>query len=487
MNSSDHPVFDAIIVGSGAGGSAAAYALVKAGKRVLMLEKGGFLPRDGSTQDVATVFVEQRFKAGEPWRDGRDKPLALDEFHNVGGKTKWYGAALLRFSPQEFLAEPDQHYLPWPFGYDELAPFYAQAEQLLHITHFPHEPDLQSIMARIARQTKAWQINSLPMGLAPDILNDPQEARHFDGFASTRGLKWDGQTALLDGLMSSPLFHLREKTPAHGLYADPDDPQRIAGVELADGSRFAAHQVILAAGALNSPRLLQAFLAAHPQVSLPGASLVGANLKMHLNTALMAFSWTKKQDVLRKTALFLNDQFPHSSVQCLGWMDEHLLGTQLPRFVPAWVTRLMGRRAYGFFITTEDGSSTANRVEARQNGAPMLDYQPERAPQALREHRAVILAFKQMLRRIGHVSASRATWPTGTAHALGTLVTGLDPARSVVDPTGKVHGLEGLYVADGSVLARVSRVNPALTIYAWGLRLGDHLAKNASTHRQPAG
>jgi choline dehydrogenase-like flavoprotein len=68
----------------------------------------------------------------------------------------------------------------------------------------------------------------------------------------------------------------------------------------------------------------------------------------------------------------------------------------------------------------------------------------------------------------------------GTAHALGSLVTGSDPAASVVDADGKVHGMQNLYVGDGSVLPRSSRVNPALTIYAWGLRLGDHLARRAA-------
>ena len=64
-----------------------------------------------------------------------------------------------------------------------------------------------------------------------------------------------------------------------------------------------------------------------------------------------------------------------------------------------------------------------------------------------------------------------------TAHALGSLVAGNDPRSSVVDANGKVHGVENLYVADGSVLPRASRVNPALTIYAWGLRLGQWLIK----------
>jgi choline dehydrogenase-like flavoprotein len=63
----------------------------------------------------------------------------------------------------------------------------------------------------------------------------------------------------------------------------------------------------------------------------------------------------------------------------------------------------------------------------------------------------------------------------GTAHACGTLVTGNDPHHAVVDRNGKVYGLNNLYVVDGSILPRSSRVNPALTIYAWALRTADHL------------
>jgi choline dehydrogenase-like flavoprotein len=67
----------------------------------------------------------------------------------------------------------------------------------------------------------------------------------------------------------------------------------------------------------------------------------------------------------------------------------------------------------------------------------------------------------------------------GTAHALGSLVMGDDPRTSVVDAQGRVHGMRGLWVGDGSVLPRASRVNPALSIYALGLRLGAHLAEAA--------
>jgi hypothetical protein len=81
-----------------------------------MLEKGHELPRDGSTLDTK----EGRYKNKEPWLDGHGGHLVPDEHYNVGGKTKWYGAALLRFSAHEFEADPDHQCLAWPFGLDEL-------------------------------------------------------------------------------------------------------------------------------------------------------------------------------------------------------------------------------------------------------------------------------------------------------------------------------------------------------------------------------
>src|SRR5215831_1062223 len=98
--------YDAIVIGSGAGGAAAAYRLVLGGLKVALLEKGEHLPRDGSTLDVQQVVHQGRFLSAEPWLDGADRKIRPEEHFNVGGKTKWYGAALLRFSPDEFKADP---------------------------------------------------------------------------------------------------------------------------------------------------------------------------------------------------------------------------------------------------------------------------------------------------------------------------------------------------------------------------------------------
>ncbi|MEO1090479.1 MAG: GMC family oxidoreductase [Pseudomonadota bacterium] len=470
--------YDVIIVGSGAGGSAAAYRLVKAGKRVLVLEKGGYLPRDGSTLDVKTVFKTGRFKNQEHWVDKDNKEFIPGEFYNVGGKTKWYGAALLRFSAHEFAADPTHQCLAWPFGVDELAPYYDEAEALLHVNHFDNEPELQALIDRIVADEPAWRPEPLPLGLKKEVLDDPVEVKHFDGFASACGYKSDAEWNLLDLISDDPNFALlTEKTVVGFLHAD-GAPTEIVGVRCTDGSVYTGATVILAAGALTSPRILQDHLASTGlNKTLPSADNIGSNFKFHINTAILAVSAFQRHDVLRKTTIFFNDAFPHSTIQCLGWMDGDIVGTQLPAAIPKFVDDAAGSRAIGFFATTEDGSSPDNRVmSCGASGLPLLDYDLDRIRPSRDEHHALVRTFLGRLLRAGLIGAERYAGLAGTAHAIGTLVTGDDPRSSAVDATGKVHGMGNLYVGDGSVLPRTSRVNPALTIYAWGLRLGDHLA-----------
>ena len=100
---SSSSAFDAIIVGSGAGGAAAAFQLVRAGLRVALVEKGGPLPQDASTLDFNRVVHEGIFKSHEQWLDNQGRRFSPEEYFNLGGKTKWYGAALLRYGPDGIL------------------------------------------------------------------------------------------------------------------------------------------------------------------------------------------------------------------------------------------------------------------------------------------------------------------------------------------------------------------------------------------------
>jgi choline dehydrogenase-like flavoprotein len=360
-----------------------------------------------------------------------------------------------------------------------MEPWYHEAESLLHVTCFDNEPELHALVDRIESYDKDWHTAALPLGLKPDILDHPEEAKHFDGFASACGFKSDAEWNLLDTISSKPNFHLLTDSTVTGLLHADDMPTVINGVVDNHGNHHHAETVILAAGAMNSPRILQDYMESTGlEQTLPSASMVGANFKLHINSALLGFSPFKKTDVLRKTAIFFNEQYPHSSIQCLGWMDGEILGTQLPAAVPKFIAKAMGERAYGFFVTTEDGSHADNRIIScgGHGGYPVLDYTLERIPAAYQEHKALIEIFERALLHAGMLGVSKYMGLAGTAHALGSLVTGDDPRNSVVDSNGLVHGMQGLYVADGSILPRSSRVNPALTIYAWGLRLGNYLA-----------
>src|SRR5690242_14739947 len=183
--------YDIIIIGSGAGGAAAAYHLAQTGKRVLVIEKGMPLPRDGSTLDVDAVMRRGTFFSTERWVDRRGEIIVPEEHFNLGGKTKWYGAALLRFAPHEFDADPAHRCLAWPIGHGELLPFYEEAERLLGVRTFPIEPSMQRLVTGLRSLDAGWAPQQLNVGLRADILDYPEEAAHFDAFASVRGMKSD--------------------------------------------------------------------------------------------------------------------------------------------------------------------------------------------------------------------------------------------------------------------------------------------------------
>ncbi|MFN0316398.1 MAG: FAD-dependent oxidoreductase [Burkholderiales bacterium] len=470
--------YEVIIIGSGAGGSAAAYRLAQSGVRVLVIEKGLPLPRDGSTLDPDAVMRRGAFLSDEPWTDRQGNTVVPEEHFNLGGKTKWYGAALLRMAPHEFTHDHAHQCLPWPVSYEEMAPYYEAAEQLLGVRTFPPEEDLQRIVAGLRRQDSSWRKYPMPLGLSADILGYEQEAKHYDAFASVRGMKAEAEKNFLGRIQQKSNIEILAGKAVKALLPDPFTPARVSGVMCDDGTRFEASVVMLAAGALHSPRLLQTYMESNGLDSrLPAYAHVGRHYKAHVLTAMMVFSRRIVRDVLCKTLLVLSDKFPHSSVQTLGGnLAGEIVRLQAP--VPGWMAQPFAKRAYGLFLQTEDGSHRDNRIVAAANGGtPTLDYDLARTLPAQEEHRALVRTLRRQMLRLGYLPVAKSIPITGTAHACGTLVAGKDPATSVTDAEGRVHGMENLYVVDGSVLPRSSRVNPALTIYAWGLRVASRLRK----------
>ena len=219
---------DVIVVGSGAGGAAAAYRLVLAGYRVLCVEKGAPLPRDGSTLDDVQVVARRRFMSKEPWIDGAGHAICPEEHFNLGGKTKWYGAAILRYSPQEFAADSAYCARGWPIAYADLAPYYEEAERLLGVRTFECEPGLKRILDRLSAADEAWLSTPLPMALSADILGNPREARHFDGFASVADFKGDAESSFLKLLAGRPNFTLLTSAEAAELLPAAAGSTRVA-------------------------------------------------------------------------------------------------------------------------------------------------------------------------------------------------------------------------------------------------------------------
>ncbi|WP_180970709.1 FAD-dependent oxidoreductase [Burkholderia sp. WAC0059] len=468
-------VFDFLVIGTGAGGSASAFELARAGHRVLMLEKGDELPADGSTYD-ATLVVAGKFNSKEPWKDRNGGVFMPEEHFNVGGKTRWYGAALLRPDEAEFGADARLSMPGWPLEYAEMTPYFERAERLLEVRTFDAEPDLARMAPAFGRH--GWQSRPMPLGISNAIHQDPVQETHWDGYALPDTWKSEARFHLLDPILTLPNVALVKNAEVDSLLPGAT-PAQIVGVRCKDGREFRASTVLLAAGALHSPRLLQRYFDAVGLAGrLPASASVGRNFKRHILSAVIGFGVRRKQDRLCKTQLWTSDAFAHSSVQPLGgWADVETVRYVL-RAWPKFVRDLFALHSYGFFLQTEDSSIAENRVIAEPpGGLPTLDYAVDRMPELRDEHEAMCRSFRRALRTAGLLNFRQSIPLSGLAHCAGTLAAGADPATSVVDAEGRVHGMENLYVVDGSVLPRLSKMNPSLTIYAWGLRIGERLSR----------
>src|SRR6266446_7774813 len=133
MESTQH--YDVIIIGTGAGGGTLAHRLAPSGKRILLLERGTYVPREKENWDSHAVVVENRYHVKEPWLDKNGKEFHAGTHYYVGGNTKFYGAALIRLRERDFgeIRHHDGISAAWPIGYDDLEPYYTQAEHLYQV------------------------------------------------------------------------------------------------------------------------------------------------------------------------------------------------------------------------------------------------------------------------------------------------------------------------------------------------------------------
>ena len=127
--------YDVIVIGSGAGGGTLVRHLAPSGKRVLLLERGDWLPREPQNWQAHDVFVDNRYVSADTWYDEHGKAFQPQVHYFVGGATKLYGAALYRLREEDFgeLHHDDGISPAWPIAYAEMEPYYTLAEQLYEV------------------------------------------------------------------------------------------------------------------------------------------------------------------------------------------------------------------------------------------------------------------------------------------------------------------------------------------------------------------
>ena len=518
--------YDVVIVGTGAGGGTLAWKLAPTGKRILLLERGPYLPRERDNWETNAVFVRAKYHCTEEWLDADGNEFSPEQNYYVGGNTKFYGAALFRLRPEDF-GEITHHggvSPAWPLGYQDFEPYYAEAEQLYHVhgaagedpTDGPrsgdypypavqHEPRIQVLHNDLVKL--GLHPSHLPIGVMLDQ-DEHGDATHVsacircnrvDGFPCLVNGKADAQTVCVDPALANPNLTLMTDARVRSLETDDAGRQVTAVVtELADGStvRFSGDVVVVSCGALNSALLLLGSANdSHPNGLANGSDQVGRNYVRHNNMAVMALSRTPNHTRLQKT-LALNDwylkgedwDYPWGSIQMLGKSDGEQLRAMAPHFL-AWGAKLtpegvledVASHGVDFWMSSEDLPRPDSRITLDKDGTVHLALPTDNNLEGLTRMRK---KFDSMLADLGfhQKSHQRGVYLhegmhiAATAHQAGTVRFGTDPATSALDVNCKAHELDNLYVVDSSFFVSIGAVNPTLTIIANALRVGDHVS-----------
>src|ERR1017187_1413080 len=219
--------YDVIIVGTGAGGGTLAHTLAPSGKRILLLERGNFLPRETENWGPGPVFVDGKYISPDTWYDADGRPFQPQVHYFVGGATKHYGAALYRLRPGDFgrLQHADGVSPEWPLGYDDFEPWYTKAEWLyqVHGAHgedptegnfskqYPwpavsHEPRIQQISDALL--AGGYHPSHAPCGILLDEANRPASqcirCAWCDGYPCLVHAKSDAEVIAVRPLLDQP-------------------------------------------------------------------------------------------------------------------------------------------------------------------------------------------------------------------------------------------------------------------------------------------
>jgi choline dehydrogenase-like flavoprotein len=518
MNSSTH--YDVIIIGSGAGGGTLTHRLAASGKKVLLLERGDYVRREPENWSTRAVNLEARYNTKETWRDADGGELHPHTNYFVGGNTKFYGSALFRFRREDF-GEIRHHggvSPAWPITYDELEPYYGQAERLYRVhgnrgedpteahasTPYPfpavsHEPRIQALSDDLS--ALGCRPFHVPLGVMLDEKNTRKSpcirCATCDGHPCLVNAKSDAQVCAVDPALEFPNVTLLTNALVTKL-ATSSSGREITSVRVerhGETLLFSGSIVVVACGAINSAALLlRSQSSKHPRGLANASGVVGRHYMGHVNSVLMAISKCPNPTVFQKT-LAINDfyfgseewQYPMGHISFVGKLDMDTLRAGAPAIAPGFTLDLMAKHSLDFWLTSEDLPDPENRVTLDRDGNIVLSYEPNNEE----GHRRLTAKLKELLKASSHCAvhghechqglfarnlyAGQRIPLAGVAHQNGTLRFGNDPKTSVLDRHCRSHEVSNLYVVDGSFFPSSAAVNPALTIMANALRVGDHL------------
>lgn len=506
--------FDVLIIGSGAGGGTLAHRLALGGKRVLILERGEFLPREKENWSTEAVFLEDRYHTKEVWLDSRGKDLHPGTGYWVGGNTKVYGAALFRLRERDFEEVKHRGGLSpaWPVKYEAFEPYYTQAEKLFTVhgqsgldptepwrsSEFPFPPiSNEWPMQEIEESLKHLGLNPFPTPLGLKLNEaDRSESRcircdtcdaypclvHAKSDADVdciRPIRHKPNVRLVTGAKVTRIIHNASGTAIEAVEAEVRERNQVRP------RRFQAALYALSAGAINSAALLLKSASDRYPAGLANSSgLVGRHFMFHQADTFLALTPGRKTANYLKT-VSVNDfyfgekdyPFPMGNVQPLGSVHAEMMKVDAP-YVPMPVLELMAERAIPWWLTTEDLPDPENRV-VLNHGRIQLLYKQNNVESFLRLQDRWI----DVLKRAGHADQwfrlhaylKKRVGLEGVGHQNGTCRFGTDPKQSVLDINCRAHDLDNLYVVDASFFPSCGAVNPALTVVANALRVGDHL------------
>lgn len=504
--------YDVIIIGSGAGGGTLFSKLAPTGKRILLLERGDYVPREPENWSTRAVNLEGRYNTKETWYDLNGKPLHPHTNYVVGGNTKFYGAALFRMRQEDF-GELRHHggvSPAWPISYEDLEPYYTEAERLYQVhgrrgedpTEAPasapypwpevrHEPRIQKLHDDL--EGKGLRPFHVPLGIRLDEKNPRSSpcirCATCDGHPCLVGAKSDAQTICVDPALAHPNARLLTGAKATRLETDPSG-RVVTRVHVEREGRPETYEgdlVVVSCGAINSAALLlRSASERHPRGLANASDVVGRHYMGHLNSILMAISREPNPTVFQKT-LAINDfyfgseewEYPMGHISFVGKLDAVTLSAGAPKLAPGFTLELMARHSLDFWLTSEDLPDPDNRVRLDRSGEIVLSYRPNNEE----GHRRLHAKLKDLLREIEgaeHVIpfqlfVGQRIPLAGVAHQNGTIRFGSDPSTSALDRNCRAWEVDNLYVVDASFFPSSSAVNPALTIMANALRVGDHL------------